>query len=288
MPVFKKIYNTGSFRINVLTNENYFISLLDNCLGGSSTQTSSLDVFNVTLKISNNPFTLASGQNKKNIIHFQNSIIDTSQRIIYSYYPSFPAAEEAGILFSPLWCLLIYLNYYPMHGALIKSGSDFIAFFGPGGSGKSTLASASCMQGFSLICDDYFFVKNTEKTIKILPFVKTVKVRNIHKKSLLDLNNLKISPRQAYFLAKRLVIVFPRYSVKERMRLCPISNKYGILRLMGDNLILETGQPDNKKGKMKMWDFIFQLEKKLSFYELTYNDSNISSGELQILHKIKK
>jgi hypothetical protein len=72
------------------------------------------------------------------------------------------------------------------------------------------------------------------------------------------------------------------------VRLCPVSNKYGVLKLIGDNLMLETGQPDNKKGKMKMLDLIFQLEKKSGFYELTYNDSNIFSGELRILHNIKR
>lgn len=288
MPVLKRVYNAGGFRINVLASGKYFIRLLDDYFRGSSTQTRSIGVFSVTLKISSRPFAFASGHSDKNIIHFESSIIDISQRIIYSYYPSFPAAEQAGILLRPLWYLLIYLDYHPMHGALIRSDSDFIAFFGPSGSGKSTLSTASSMYGFSLICDDYFFVKNTGKAIKIVPFVKAVRVRNIHNKSSLNLDSLKISLGQAYFLAKRLVIVFPRYSIKERMRLCPVSNKYGILRLMGDNLMLKTGQPDNKKGMMKMLDFIFQLEKKSSFYELAYNDSNIFSGGLQILHNIKR
>jgi len=288
MPVFKRTYNAGGFRINVLTNESYFIKLLDNCLRVALTKTKTNGVFSVTLKILDKPLTIAPGKNNKNIVHFGNSIIDIPQRIIYSYYPSFPAAEEAVILLNPLWCLLLYLDYYPLHGALIKSGNDFLAFFGPSGSGKSTLSSASCMYGFSLICDDYFFVKNTEKTIKILPFTKVVKVRNIHNKSPLNLDSLKISLKQAFFLAKRLVIIFPKYSLKKRMRLCPISNKHGVLNLMGDNFFLKTGQPDNKKIRIRMLDFIFQLGKKSSFYELVYNDSNIFSGGLQALDDIKK
>lgn len=288
MPVLKRVYNVGGFRINVLTNESYFLGLLDNCLGRSSAQRKTKGVFSVTLKISSRPFAFASDHSDKNIIHFENSIINISQRIIYSYYPSFPAAEQVGILFSPLWCLLIHLDYYPIHGALIKSNSSFIALLGPGGSGKSTLSSVSSMYGFSLICDDHFFVKNIEKSIKIFPFVKAIKVKNMHNKSSLNLANLKISLGKAYFLAKRLVIVFPRYSIKGRMRLCPVSKKSGVLKLIGDNLIFKTWQPDNKKDKMKMLDFIFQLEKKSSFYELTYNDSNIFSGGLKILHNIKK
>jgi len=288
MPVLKRTYNAGGFRINVLASESYFIRLLDNYLNKIPLQTKALGVFNVTLKISSSPFAFTSLQSDKNIIHFENSLIDISQRIIYSYYPNLPAAEEAIILLNPLWYLLLYLDYYPLHGALIKSGSDFLAFFGPSGSGKSTLSSASCMYGFSLICDDYFFVKNTEKTIKILPFTKAVKVRNIHNKSPLNLDSLKISLKQAFFLTKSLVIIFPKYSLKKKMRLCSISNKQGVLNLMGDNLFLKTGQPDNKKSRIKMLDFIFQLGKKSSFYELVYNDSNIFSEGLQALDDIKK
>ena len=287
-PVLKKVYNTGGFRINVSTTEEHFIRLLDHYLKGSSTQAGTSGVFNVTLKISKKPFPFVSGKNDKNILNFENFTIDIPQKVIYSHYPNFPTAEQAGILLSPLWFLMVCLDYCPIHGALIKSSGDFIAFLGPGGSGKSTLSSASSMYGFSFICDDYFFVKNTKKTIKIIPFVKAVKVRNIHNKSPLNLNNLKISSGQAYFLAKRLIIVFPRYSANKKMCLSQVSNKYGVLKLIGDNLFLKTGQPDNKKARMKLLDFIFQLEKKSSFYELSYNDSNIFSGELKTLHNIKR
>lgn len=286
--MLKRVYNAGGIRINVFTSEKYVIGLLDNYFKGSPTQTKTIGIFSATLKISSRPFAFASALRGKNIIHFNNSIIDISQRIIYSYYPNSPAAEEAYILLRPLWCLLIYLDYYPMHGALIRSNGNFITFFGPSGSGKSTLSLASSIYRFSLLCDDYFFVKNTEKAIKIIPFVKPVKVRNIHNKSSLNLDRLKISLAQAYFLAKKLIIIFPKYSLKKKMRLCSVSNKIGILKLIKENPILETEQPDNKKSKMKMLDFIFRLEKKSSFYELAYNDSNLFSGELKILHNIKK
>jgi hypothetical protein len=274
MPVIKKIYNAVGIRIKIITGNKIIIHLLDNYFDSAIGKRNIPGSFNATIYYQSNCLTGQQTAETKRTIRFKNSIINLPKRIIHSYCPKIPASEQTAILLEPLWQLLTRLGYYSLHGALIKSTNRLIAFFGPSGSGKSTLSSASLKHGFSLACDDFFFIKSVGKNIKIIPFAKKVKVKNIRKKTFLNLNDIRINSRKAYFLAKKMVIIFPRYSAKKKARLHSISKKYGILEVLKDNLALKI-EGMNKKDYVEISDLIFQIGEKTSFYELTYHDCDV-------------
>ena len=56
------------------------------------------------------------------------------------------------------------------------------------------------------------------------------------------------------------------------------------MSLLSDNLVSETGQKDNKKGQIEIFDFMHQLINKVDFFEVRYNDENLP----QIQDRIKE
>ncbi len=285
---FTKSYVTPGLKIKVIANHKYFLDLIDEYCGQEMCKKTGNSTFNITLNIFRRPFKPFPSSNRKDIIHFENSLIDIGRKEIYSYYPSFYMAGQPGILLRPLWCLLYYLGYYPLHAALVKKGKNFLAFFGPSGSGKSTFASFLAQQGFIFICDDHFFIKNTGRYFKIIPFMKMMRVRNAENKEGFKMGELNTEEWRSYFYAQNLIIMFPRYRQERTPRLKRISNKEGILLLMADNLVFRTGQPDNRVGQINMLDFLIRLEKKGRFFEISYNDKGLAQASRLIFGVLRK
>lgn len=275
--IARKTYNAGGFTVRVAADDNYFIKLLDDYFWTEMPR-GEKPLFDVKINVSGSRLPVNFKNPRKNVIHYENSIIDTTSRTIYSYCPRISYPEQIGILFRPLSCLMIYLGYYPIHGSLSKKGNDFIGILGPSRCGKSTLSAHLSLNNFSLLCDDCFFIKSQAGNFKIIPFYKKVNVKNIQDKDLWPLDNAHPGHRQPYYVADKFTLIFPRYSTKRKTRLRPIARKEGTLRLLGGNLALETGQPDNRHGKMSMLDCMLKFEKKSDFFELIYNDGEISKA----------
>jgi hypothetical protein len=286
MPEFKKTYNLVGVKIRVLANHGYFIKFCDDYLGSIPGHIKIPGSINITLgyRLGRMPSRSLKGGKKK--IYSDNSIIDIRDKTICSYYPALPPYRRSGFLIIPIWKLLMRLGCCPMHGALVKSGDKLIAFFGPSQSGKSTLSLAAMAHGFSLLCDDHFFVKDSGKTLRIFPFAKKIKLKNPHKKPSLDPNKTEISLKKSYFRSKSLIIVFPRYSPKKKISLRPVSKKDALLKLIKDNLWFKSGQTGNIRKRKEKADSIFQVWEKSTFYELGYNDTNLAKGGLKILQSI--
>jgi hypothetical protein len=282
----KKTYSAVGVKINIVTGENGIIELLDEYFDPDIANYRCPGAIDVTLYYQKvTPAKLHSAR-KNGLFLYKGSIIDAKRRIIYSQCPRLPRAGQAAILLDPLWQMLLHLGYYPLHGALIRSGRHLIAVFGPSRSGKSTIASASLKYGFSLCCDDFFFVRDNGKDIEILPFAKKVKVRNIQRKTFLDPERIGITSRKSRLSVKNIIVVFPGYSSQKNACLCGIPRKSGIFKVIEENLMLENKRI-NKEMSAEMLSLIFRLGEKTNFYELIYHDYNISGGIFQKLLNTK-
>jgi len=277
---FTRVYTTYGLRIKVFSGHAYFLEILDAYFGEAAHRRTGRVILEITLRIYLRKLPRARHHKKqRRAMRFENSSIDTYNKRIYSYYADFSMTDQPGILLRPMWCLLYFLGYYPLHAALVKKEGHYLAFFGSSGSGKSTLASLFALKGFTFLCDDHFFVKNAGRYFKIIPFAKKTKIRNIERKESLQGRDFSAARDRAYFYAKKLVCLFPRYRAGRNLCLKPISMKQGILHLIGDNLSAETGQPDNRAGQIKMLDFFCQFEKRARFFELVYNDKQLPAAD---------
>jgi len=286
IPLIKKTYSAVGVKINIVTKRNGIIELLDEYFDSDVANYRCPGAIDVTLYYQTVPPAKLHSARKNGLFLSKGSIIDAKRRIIYSRCPRLPKAGQAAILLDPLWQLLLHLGYYPLHGALIRSGGRLIAVFGPSRSGKSTISSASLKYGFSLCCDDFFFVRNNGKNIEILPFAKKVKVRNIQRKTFLDPKRIGITSTKSRFSVKNMAALFPRYSLGKNARLSQLSKKLGIIRIIKENLALKNEQIGKKRGA-EMLDLIFRVGEKTNFYELTYHDWNISPEIFQKLFNTK-
>jgi len=277
MPIFKKTYNAGGFRIKVAADERYFIKLLDDYFWTELPPSNSSSL-RVTFNISSREIPVNLKKSGKKLIPYENSLIDVPRRTIYNYCPEAPYPEQVGILFRPLSCLMIYMGYYPLHGALSRAERDFVAVMGPSRCGKSTLSGRLALNGFSLLCDDCFFVRKTTDGFKIIPFYKRLNVKNISDQRIFRSGFGKSRSVKAFYNAKRFTVIFPNYSLKHKTGLRPLTRKEGALRLIGGNLALETGQPDNETSKKKMLQCLMQFKKGSDFFELTYRDRHLQKA----------
>jgi len=272
MSIFKKTYHAGGFRIAIVADDRYFIKLLDDYFWTELPQLR-LSPLRITINISSREMPVNLKKYGKKLTPYENSLIDVPRRTIYTYCPDAPYPEQVGILFRPLSCLMICLGYYPMHGALSQAGRDFVAIMGPSRCGKSTLSGHLALNGFSLLCDDCFFVRKIADGFKIIPFYKRLNVKNISDQKIFRSGFGKSQSVKAFYNAKRFTVIFPDYSAKRKTRLSPVTRKEGALRLIGGNMALETGQPDNETSKKKMLQCLMQFEKGSDLFKLTYRDS---------------
>jgi len=285
MPRFTKLYVNSGFRIKVAADNKHFLNILNDYCGQAKRGQNGNAAFKIGMEISCGVLPRAFKQNQPGVLRYENSLIDIKNKKIRSYYPRISKVDQAGILLRPLWCFLNHLGFYPLHGALIKRGEKFLTFMGPAGSGKSTFAFLLAQRGFTLICDDHFFIKEEGNRLKVAPFAKNIKIRSIEKKIGFKINSEKINQQKipAFYFAKEFFIIFPRYSSGDKTVLRRISNKEGALRLIYDNFVLKTGQADNRMGQMNLLNFFARLEKKSRFFELIYDDSHLAEAAALIL-----
>jgi len=287
MTILKKTYNAGGFRIAIAADEQHFIRLLDDYFW-TELPRSYGSPMRVTINISGRELPVYPGKSRKNIISYEDSLIDVSRRMIYDYCPDAPYPDQVGMLFRPLSSLMIYMGYYPIHGALSRAGMDFVAILGPSGCGKSTISGNLALRGFSLLCDDCFFIKKVADGFTIIPFYKRLNVKNISDRDIFRAGFSKPQHIKASYTAKRFNVIFTQYSAKRDTGLTPLTRKAGALRLIGGNMALETGHPDNEATKRKMLKCLMQFEKSSTFYKLTYKDRCLRKACSDICHVLGK
>jgi len=189
------------------------------------------------------------------------------------------------VFIRPLSCLLNNSGYYALHGSLVNGKNDFVVFSGQGGRGKSTLSCVMALNGFDLLCDDMMFVNKTRGNIDIIPLRTYVKIDNAEKKRFIDVGNIKLTELTFDKLPKKLFFIFPDHRQSKKPALRSIPKKEGVMRLIADNLVFETGHTDNRTSRINTLDFICRLGEDAPFFELCYNDGNLmEAGRLVKWH----
>jgi hypothetical protein len=275
---YGRSYRGSGLEIKIRADRKYFITALENILLFPAGPKPNKPSLKITLCLfSKKPAFI--GKDPGEIPFYKACSIDAGKREALIWVPQAyqdrRIVDDNQIFIAPLNTLLNFLGYYAIHASLVYKNEVFIAFAGPGGCGKSTLSCMLSLNGFKLLCDDMVFISNTGKSLDLIPLKMRVKVKNRERKSFIDEKKIFLRDMPDFPRVKDLFFIFPRYCENERPKLKPISRKEGIWHLISDNMVMETGHPDRKTGQINLLDFICGLRDKASFFELSYNDSNL-------------
>ena len=281
---YRRSYRGSALRIDIRADRKFFITMLGRYLSFSACPKQCKSSIKVVFYLSAQkqaPVNDGSG-----MISFNDHCsIDVNKReiriLVSQKYSNRRKMDHNDILVRPLSCLLNSLGYYAIHASSVYKNETFVVFSGPGGRGKSTLSCVLSLRGFKHLCDDMVFIGERKNGIELVPLKTRVKIDNQERKSFIDVKSIDTDDMPALSRHKKLFFIFPKYTGDLRPKLKPISRKEGIVRLISDNMVLETGQPDNRTAKISNLDFICRLGNKTPFFEIYYNDRNLlESGQM--------
>ena len=239
----------------------------------------------IQIRIELNTGTLPSSELRNSHLVVNSSVIDVRKKRIESWIPqkSSQFLNLNRMLVQPLGALLQALEFQTIHGALVCDDRHVIAFLGTGGSGKSTSASMLSLGRYTLLCDDLFFVSHMNNGYQFAPLRTHVKISNKDRKQCFRDRKIETSSVMDLAFGREIVFMFPRYrELQKELGVRRISRKTAFENLIADNLAMETGQEDCKRGRVEIFDFLHRLVQDFSFFEVSYNDQNFTQLESRI------
>jgi len=312
--VFKQYFINKHFRIKVSTDSQKILSLLSNYLDFKETKSGGQS-FHIELYITckgrrghaywkERSFTYPSSTIKgktgakaffvpTRMAEFK---VDYNRGKIISkilcYENPFKESLVNFVFFEPIRMILAKKGFHFLHASMVSFDDCCVLICGPQDSGKSVTALALIKKDFSLLCDDYSFVRSNDGSLSftMLPTKMGVREpklpvwRNLSKnlrkdfyyggKHRVSLLHLYGSLRLRY---RRTFILFPQYNCAVLPCLCSLPKQEALKRLLLENAY-DKFRGTNREALAKTF-FVFQdLVTKSQCLELIYNDKNLGQA----------
>lgn len=307
---YNNTYTTQYMHVKIDTNSHRIYKLIENFLDFDNSINHPRPKINVEFYLEsivaknfllNQNFTYHGWVNKKKILlasvgnESVSVTIDSKAAQVKGVVVNYKALAKEPILdyvfIHPLRFILTHHGLFSIHASMVSKDSDCILISGNQNCGKSTLAFTLLQNGFSLLADDDCFLKLKGNEIQVFPFPTKMGLQdNILKKypqfnkyvlkdyrygekRRLSLNSIAQYNNTKGYKCK--MIIFPAYKANSKVYIKQISKDEALDRLAKENIYVYSPK-ELKKLSCEHFGILYNLTRKVNFFELVYNDDKLN------------